>query len=105
MAARYRATISTPHGPRRCFEATLSRSSGSRPLVARFGGIPLTRQKTAVITDRQPAQVIRRKELITRFLTGRCEICGHTSGTEVHQVSRPGFVGGYDALASGIIIV
>jgi group II intron reverse transcriptase/maturase len=99
MAARYRATISTPHGPRRCFEATLSRSSGSRPLAARFGGIPLTRQKTAVITDRQPAQVIRRKELITRFLTGRCEICGHTSGTEVHQVrkladlTRPGPAG------------
>ena len=41
-----------------------------------FGGIPLKRQKKAVLTDRQPAPVtVRRKELIDRLLAGRCELC------------------------------
>jgi group II intron reverse transcriptase/maturase len=49
MAARHRAKIETPHGLRTCFEATVARE-GRKPLVARFGGIPLKRQKTAVLT-------------------------------------------------------
>ena len=51
MAARYKAKIDTPYGPRTCFEAKVERA-GKEPLVARFGGIPLKRQKTAVLTDR-----------------------------------------------------
>ena len=65
MAARYKATIETPHGPRTCFQASVERA-GRKPLVARFGGIPLRRQQNAVLTDRQPVPVtIRRKELIS----------------------------------------
>ena len=44
MAARHKAKIATPHGPRTCFEASVERD-GRKPLVARFGGIPLKRQK------------------------------------------------------------
>ena len=44
MARKYKATIDTPHGPRKCLEARIERS-GRKPLVARFGGIPLRRQK------------------------------------------------------------
>ena len=54
MADKYKTTIATPYGPRRCFEATVERA-GRKPLVARFGGIPLKRQRTAVLTDRNPA--------------------------------------------------
>ena len=69
MAAAYGAVIATPHGPRRCFQASINRGEGRKPLVARFGGIPLKRQRKAVLTDRQPAPAaIRRKELITRLL-------------------------------------
>ncbi|MEK8143779.1 hypothetical protein NKH18_36400 [Streptomyces sp. M10(2022)] len=39
MANRYKTTIKTPQGPRRCFEARVERE-GRKPLVARFGGIP-----------------------------------------------------------------
>ena len=46
MAAKHKAKIQTPHGPRTCFEARIERD-GRQPLVARFGGIPLQRQKTA----------------------------------------------------------
>ena len=89
MAAAYGAVIATPHGPRRCFQASIDRGEGRKPLVARFGGIPLKRQRKAVLTDRQPAPAaIRRKELITRLLAGRCEMCGHAGLTEVHQVRK-----------------
>lgn len=56
MAARYKTAISTPHGPRTCFEAVRQREGNRKPLVARFGGIPLKRQKYAVISDRIPGQ-------------------------------------------------
>ncbi|MGH3184712.1 MAG: group II intron reverse transcriptase/maturase, partial [Streptosporangiaceae bacterium] len=44
MARKYKAKAVTPHGPRTCFEASTERA-GRKPLVARFGGIPLIRQK------------------------------------------------------------
>jgi group II intron reverse transcriptase/maturase len=87
MARKYKARTATPHGPRTCFEATVERP-GRKPLVARFGGIPLIRQKKAVLTDRQPVPVTRRKELITRLRTGECELCEQRAPVEVHQVAK-----------------
>jgi hypothetical protein len=86
MAAKYAATVATPHGPRRCFQVIVKRGEGKAPLLARYGGIPLRRQKMAVLTDRQPVPATRRKELIGRLLAGRCEICGHAGKVDVHQV-------------------
>jgi AI2M/AI1M-like, HNH endonuclease len=96
MARKHKAVTDTPNGPRKCLEARIERD-GRKPLVARFGGIPLRRQKDAVITDR-PAVLAasRHKELVTRLLAGRCELCGDTGRVEVHQVrslaslGRPG---------------
>jgi hypothetical protein len=86
MAAKHQAKIITPYGPRTCFEAVVQRA-GRKPLVARFGGIPLKRQKTAVIDDRVPARVTYpRKELITRLLNGKCELCEQTGPMHVHHV-------------------
>jgi hypothetical protein len=45
MAARYGAVIATPYGPRKCCQASIDRGEGRKPLVARFGGIPLKRQR------------------------------------------------------------
>jgi hypothetical protein len=61
MAAKYQAKIETPHGLRTCFEARVHRD-GKPDLVARFGGIPLIRDKNAVIADRitPPAPYPRR---------------------------------------------
>src|ERR1039457_466362 len=75
MARKHKATIVTPHGPRACYEARKERP-GRKPLVARFGGIPLKRQRNAVIDDRLRAPPIRRRELLTRLLRGECEWCG-----------------------------
>ena len=87
IAAKHKAKIQTPHGPRRCFEAIAERGTGSKPLVARFGGIPLRRQKNAVINDRPPDRLIYpRRELITRLQGNRCELCQRPGEVEAHHV-------------------
>ncbi len=88
MARRYKQTIDTPAGPRTCFEAAAARAGGGKPLVARFGGIPLKRQRTAVIQDRGAVPAARRKQLVTRLLAGICEVCGSTRAIQVHQVRK-----------------
>ncbi len=87
MARKYKATIATPHGPRTCFQATVERA-GKKPLAARFGGIPLKRQKKAVIEDRLPVPPPSRKELVTRLRAGWCEQCEQRGQVEVHQIRR-----------------
>jgi hypothetical protein len=88
-AARYKAVIETPHGPRTCFEAVRIRDGNRKPLVARFGGIPLKRQKTAIIIDRAPGRgTYPRKEIITRLLRNTCELCQHSGQVQVHHVAR-----------------
>ena len=88
MAKKHKAKIDTPEGIRTCFEARVERP-GRQPLIARFGGIPLKRKKLAVITDRQPSgATYPHRELITRFLHGRCELCASTDDIHVHHVAR-----------------
>ena len=87
MARRYKATIETPHGPRICFQVSAARGEDRKPLVATFGGIPLMRQRNAILTDREPARATTRpKELIRRLLAGRCELCGQSDEVRVHQI-------------------
>ena len=95
-AARYKAKVLTEHGLRTCFEAR-KRREGKPDLVARFGGIPLTRDRRAVIRDPAPVPAtVPHKELIYRLRTGRCELCEHGATVAVHQVAgltslgRPG---------------
>jgi Type II intron maturase/AI2M/AI1M-like, HNH endonuclease len=89
MAARYKAATETPDGPRTCFEAVRIREGNQKPLVARFGGIPLKRRKTAVIVDRAPGRDPHpRKEIITRLQRNRCELCQHSGQVQVHHVAR-----------------
>jgi hypothetical protein len=90
MAAKHKAKIETPHGLRTCFEAVVERGDGRKPLVARFGGIPLKRQKKAVLRDRVPGrwEVPRPKELVLRLVAGRCEICGQSENIRVHHIRK-----------------
>ena len=88
MAAKHKAKVVTPHGLRTCFEASIARD-GRNPLVARFGGIALKRQKTAVIIDRQPHRPLYpQKQLIIRLLKGKCELCRRTDDIEVHHIHK-----------------
>jgi len=88
MAKKHKAKIETPEGTRMCFEARVERQ-GRLPLVARFGGIPLKRKKQAVLTDRQPSgTTYPQREIIKRFLHGRCELCADRDDIHVHHVAR-----------------
>ena len=88
MAAKYKATIDTPHGPRTCFQARIHRE-GKKDLIATFGGIPLKRKKDATLIDRVPGPApTPRKELLRRMLTRRCELCKDAGKTVVHQVRK-----------------
>jgi group II intron reverse transcriptase/maturase len=88
MARKYRSTVQTNHGPRRCLEVKVERD-GKEPLIARFGGIPLRRQKPAVLQDhillrRRPDGV----ELLQRLQADKCELCGSTEKVEVHHIRK-----------------
>lgn len=88
MAVRHMMTVKTPHGPRRCFEAQVQRA-GRRPLVARFGGIPLKQRRWVVLDDHSPAPFAHRKtgsELIRRLRRQRCELWDTRTTVTVHQV-------------------
>jgi hypothetical protein len=87
IAAKHKAKTVTPYGLRTCFEGRLDRS-GKPPLVARFGEVPLKRDKYARIIDPAPQTATRPpKEIIRRVRRGRCELCGdRPPRVEVHQV-------------------
>jgi group II intron reverse transcriptase/maturase len=90
MARKHQTVIATPHGPRVCFQASAERP-GKKPLVTRFGGIPLARQKKAVLNDRQPVPATGRhqgRELLSRLRRSRCELCEQPAEVQVHQVAK-----------------
>jgi group II intron reverse transcriptase/maturase len=84
MSARHKAKVVTPYGLRTCFEATVERP-GRKPLVARFGGIPLKRNTTAIIRDHIPTP-IRHREVTKRLLRSVCELCEGTDDIQIHQI-------------------
>jgi len=87
VARKYAATVETLHGPHKCLQISVDRGKDRKPLVATFGGIPLRRQRNAVLIDREPARdTVRGRELIRRLLAGRCELCGLSGEVQVHQV-------------------
>jgi hypothetical protein len=89
MARKHRATIDTPHGPRTVLQCVVERDGGRKPLVARFGGIPLKRQKKTTLVDRSPNLFTTSgNELIGRLVAGRCELCGATTRLEVHHIRK-----------------
>jgi hypothetical protein len=89
MARKYKATIDTPAGPRKCIQVSITRGPGKKPMAATFGGIPLKRQKNAVIPDRNPAYPHpRQREVVRRLLAGECELCGEAAQTQAHQIRK-----------------
>src|SRR5258708_21800877 len=89
MARKYRAMIETPHGQMKCLEKVVLRE-GKKPLVARFGGIPLRHQTLVTLTDqlvllqKRPA----RNELLKRLLADTCELCKPTHQVEEHHIRK-----------------
>jgi group II intron reverse transcriptase/maturase len=87
IAAKYLTKVQTEYGPRSCLQVTVERDEGKQPLVAQFGGIPLRRQRTAVLVDRNPTMFrTEGTELLQRLLAERCELCGSPEKVEVHHI-------------------
>ena len=87
----YKSTVQTEHGERACLQVVMERGEEKRPLMARFGGIPLKRNRQAVLTDRKPQRYrIERNELIKRLLADECELCGSRENVQVHHVRALG---------------
>ena len=84
---RYKGVAQTEHGERACLKVVVERGEGKRPLVARFGGIPLKRTRQAILADQKPQRYrTERNELIKRLLADKCEMCGSTVDVEVHHI-------------------
>ncbi|NCC33580.1 reverse transcriptase/maturase family protein [Candidatus Chloroploca sp. Khr17] len=100
LAAKHQTTVmhelrkyaATTEDPRtgtmlKCIEVRIERE-GKAPLVARFGGISLTRHPQAVLNDRPPQAYSRRSELLQRLRADECELCGSRDQIEVHHIRK-----------------
>jgi hypothetical protein len=87
LRSKFSSRVETPYGPRKCLELRVERE-GKPTLVARFGGIPLRRDKEAVPKDQKPFIGPDRNELIKRLIADQCEICGSEENCEVHHVRK-----------------
>jgi group II intron reverse transcriptase/maturase len=89
MLQKYEVSFQVADGTTyRCLEIRIQRE-GKKPLVARFGGIPLKRQKTAVLVDQIPIYIrSERNELVKRLLADTCELCESRENVEVHHVHK-----------------
>src|SRR5712692_3933662 len=59
---------------------------GKKPLIAKWGGIPLKRKPEAVLNDHPRMILITRSELEKRLLADTCEMCGSHEQITVHHV-------------------
>jgi group II intron reverse transcriptase/maturase len=83
---RYQARIETEKGQTSVLQVMVNRHAGQRPLVARWGGISLSRNNRAVLNDAPLRIYGSRTELEQRLLANQCELCGSTGNIQVHHV-------------------
>ena len=89
MWLEYRSVVDNGTGrAARCLIAVVPRDNDRKPLVARFGGIPLRRNRDAEIRDLTLRNYTeKRTELIERLLAEVCEMCKITDvPLEIHHV-------------------
>jgi len=85
---KYRAELDVNGKKYKGLQITVPRE-GKKPLVATWGGIPLTWDVTAPIEDEMKQYAWKRSELERRILAQTCEQCGATRMTaqiEVHHI-------------------
>jgi len=87
---RYKSTIKTSHGPKACLELKVVRE-GKKTLVARFGGIPLIRNKNAVLVDETPGIRLKRDSLVSVMYAE--ELNSAKSSVTLQSTDRHGILG------------
>ncbi len=85
ICRKHRAKATTRGRAYKILQAKVERT-GKEPLIATWGGIPLTWSLKAQLDD-QPQRVWgSRTELEKRLLADECEYCGSTDNLEVHHI-------------------
>jgi len=86
---KYRTNFQAANGTTYpCLEIQVPRE-GKKPLVARFGGIPLQRQTRTILVDQVPIyERTGRNELVKRLLADKCEMCGSQEHVQVHHIRK-----------------
>jgi group II intron reverse transcriptase/maturase len=82
---KYRATFEVKGKTYKGMQVTIERE-GKKPLVAQWGGIPLERDKRAILQDAPQVYWGGRTELVRRLLSDTCEYCGSKEQIEVHHI-------------------
>jgi hypothetical protein len=85
VCEKYQATFTVDKKPYKGLQVVVPRE-GKKPLIAKWGGIPLTRKPNAVLNDRPPVFWGGRSELEKRLLAERCELCGSHEQLTVHHI-------------------
>jgi hypothetical protein len=90
IARKYRTDVKKPEGIYKCLMVKVERGENISPLIAYFGGIPLRRQKEAILLDKSPQQNrwSAYSELVTRLMAQECELCSSRENIEVHHIRR-----------------
>ncbi len=89
LARKYQATVETPAGGLSCLRVVVERGAARKPLIAQFGGIPLRRQRSAILNDIPPhVNTDTRNELLKRLLADTCELCGARHDCVVHHIRK-----------------
>ena len=82
---KYQGTFQTNERTYKVLQVVIERE-GKKPLVARWGGVPLTWDIQASLNDRPKGPWPSRSELEKRLLAETCEYCGTTGATEPIEV-------------------
>ena len=88
MWAKYKTHTYNEIGQKvRCIEVIAHSKDGTKTYVARFGGIPLRRDKSAVLHDITLQHYTDlRSDLLDRLKADTCEMCGIKGNIEVHHI-------------------
>jgi len=86
---RLEATTTDPQTGKdlKCLEVRVERTD-KKPLIARFGGISLTRNPWAILNDQPYIDRGGRTELLQRLLADECELCGSRENVQVHHIRK-----------------
>ena len=83
---RKKLTVPGEHSTR-CICVTVNNPRNpNKPYVAKFGDMPIKRNKTAFIIDQFVPEHGNRNELVRRLLAQECELCGSHDNVQVHHV-------------------
>lgn len=82
---KYNTTLMVEGRPYKGMQIIIERE-GKKPLVAKWGGIPLRRKEKAILIDNPQTQWGGHTELVKRMLAHTCEQCGSTEQVEVHHI-------------------